>query len=301
MTIDILLATYNGAGWLRQQLDSLLAQTIPPARILIRDDGSKDGTILIVNEYIMRDKRIRLIPKRGDFPSGAAGNFAALLMEADADYAMFCDQDDVWIPDKIERSLNVMKQLKQVHGKDTPLLVHTDATITDRDLKPLASFTKHHHLNPDIRPFSRLLVQNTAHGCTILANRALVALARPIPPDARMHDMWLALVASAFGQIAYLDEPTLLYRQHGANVIGARKLRLATLKASAAKTMHANIKQAAAFLDRFGSRLDPAKRQTLEALLALPGQSPMARRISLCRHGLLRRPLWQNLPFLLFI
>lgn len=296
MIIDILLATYNGAAWLCEQLDSLLAQSVTDWRLIARDDHSSDATPAMLQTYQTRyPDRIRILasPER----LGAKDNFGALLSASTGDYAMCCDQDDVWMADKIEKTLRRMHYLEAMHGTDTPLLVHSDAILTDGNLVPTASFAAHHHLAPTYSPFARLLVQNTVHGCSSMANRALVKRAIPIPPGARMHDMWLALVAAAFGHIDYLPEPTLYYRQHGGNVIGtkrkSRRLDIQTM-------MQANRLQAQSFHDRYAGDLSPGDRATIEALIRSGHENSVQRRLTLLRHGLLRRPLLQNAGILLF-
>ena len=129
MRLAILLGTYNGGRFLREQLDSLFAQTMKDFQLYIRDDGSTDDTMLIVKEYQQLHPNIVKVEDEGK-NLGAKGNFERLLALTDADYYMFCDQDDVWLPDKIEVSFAKMKQMEQRYG-DIPLLVHTDLEVVD--------------------------------------------------------------------------------------------------------------------------------------------------------------------------
>lgn len=299
--IDILLATYNGEAFLAEQIDSLLRQTCQDWSLIIGDDGSTDNTAELLRGYISRyPDRMRLLQGGGGL--GAAGNFARLIAASNAPYIMLCDQDDVWHEDKIALSLEALQALEALHGKHTPLLVHTDAALTDEHLRVThPSFAAARKSYSTVTPFGRLLVQNPVHGCAMIFNRALAVQAAPLPAEARMHDMWLALIASAFGHIAYIPRATLDYRQHGRNVIGMRKLRLSSAREDARRIMALNLRQAHAFHARYGGQLPASQRVTLEAFLTLPHKSWLSRRINLLHHGLLRRPLWQNIAVLLSI
>ena len=136
--VDILLATYNGARFVERQIESVLEHVQPGWRILVRDDGSADGTVAVVQRIAAcRPDCITLIADGGQ-RLGAGGNFARLLKYADADYVMFCDQDDVWLPSRIQKPLARMKTLEDGLGPDTPILVHTDLAVVDEDLRPRA-------------------------------------------------------------------------------------------------------------------------------------------------------------------
>ncbi len=300
MTIDILLPTYNGERWLAPQLDSLLAQTVQDWRLIVRDDGSTDDTRAVIETYRRRmPERLHLLEDGKHL--GPARSFAVLLKASNADYVLCCDQDDVWMPDKIALTLAAMQETEGKYGKKTPVLVHTDASIVDENLAPIAaSFARHHHARPLRYPLNRLLVQNMVHGCTLMANRALLSAALPVPEHARMHDMWLAQIASALGHIAYVDTPTVYYRQHANNVIGARENHLGNLKLRTQKTMRENITQAELLRDRIGMKLDKKQQRLLDSFLRLPRQGAIARRYGLLRNGFLRSPCWQNIPALLF-
>lgn len=301
MSLDILLATYNGEAYLPELLSSLLTQTDQNWKLLVRDDGSSDATLAIIEDYKPRfGERLHLV-KSHKTRLGAIQNFAALLEASSAEYIMFCDQDDVWMEDKIARTRSAMHELETQYTMFVPLLVHTDATIVDQTLTPIgASFAQHHRSQPLHSSFSRLLVQNMVHGCTVMANRTLVNSALPLPPAVRMHDMWLALIASSLGAIAYINQPTVYYRQHDNNVIGARKYSLKNIKAKTQEVMADNIAQAHAFHARFWGDLDSDKKNIIDAFLKLPLQSPSERHMIMWRYGFLRRPLWQNIPALLF-
>jgi len=220
-TVEILMATYNGESYLKQQLDSFFDQTFRDWFISVRDDGSSDGTLEILRKANVSNPGMMHVSKGRCLKT--LGNFEFLLQQAKADYMLFSDQDDVWMPTKIDSLFNVMKTLEKEYGQQTPLLVHSDATVVDHNLSHIhKSLWQYQNTNPITgSSLCRLLVQNTITGCTMMINRALRDAALPFPPEAMMHDWWLALVASALGKIGIVPEATVLYRQHENNQIGA--------------------------------------------------------------------------------
>ncbi|HVR89777.1 MAG TPA: glycosyltransferase family 2 protein [Novosphingobium sp.] len=223
-TIEVLLATYLGAQFLEAQLESLLAQDRRDFTVLASDGGSDDATSAILQRYAATHPGfLRLLPSAAS-RLGPSENFARLLDSTSADYVFFCDQDDIWLPGKVSASLALMFETERQYGADTPVLVHTDLCVVDQELHELgASFMAYVGIDPARNRFGALLLGNVVTGCTALANRALYELARPIPAEALMFDHWLAQVATGLGRIAYLATPTVLYRQHIGNAIGARR------------------------------------------------------------------------------
>lgn len=220
----ILMATCNGARFLREQVASIQAQTRQDWVLLARDDGSGDGTRDILRELARQEPRMTLVGGDGGAGLGPAGNFGALMARAlcsDSRIFFFSDQDDVWLPDKLERQAAAFPG---EGGESGPLLVHSDLRVVGESLAPIApSFMAHMALDPrPADPLGYLLTRNFVTGCASAANRSLVERALPIPPDAIMHDWWLALLAAAGGDIDYIDEALVLYRQHGSNTIGAK-------------------------------------------------------------------------------
>ena len=196
--IDVLLATHNGADFLDAQLriaaGAERSRVSPPGARRRLDRRHSRAAGRVVARW---PGKIELIDGGGP-RLGACGIFAALLARSEADYVMFCDQDDVWLPEKIARTLGKMIAVERETAADCPLLVHTDLAVVDESLRPLSpSYWRYQHL--DVRrgaTLNRLLMQNVATGCAAMANRALVRKAAPIPPEAVLHDWWLALVAS---------------------------------------------------------------------------------------------------------
>lgn len=223
-TVDILLATYNGFSFIASQLDSILAQTHKQIHLIIRDDVSDDSTRKILTTYAQRfPDMITLV--HSEVRLGINGNFSCLMEHSTGNYIMFADQDDLWDHGKVSKTLEKMKELETLYSIDTPLLVHTDLKVVDRDLNDLSpSFWHYSGINPFYaQTLNRLLMQNVVTGCSMMINRPLLKLAHPIPENAAMHDWWIALVAAAFGKIEALPQPTLLYRQHARNTLGAQK------------------------------------------------------------------------------
>ena len=223
--VEVLLATYNGARFLREQLDSVFAQNYENVRVLARDDGSSDQTNEILTQYVRRfPERMRIMP--ADFTTGSAkANFLLLMQASTADYICFCDQDDVWLPHKLDASKYAMDQLELRWGTSTPLLVFSDLCVVDDQLKTLhPSFWSHMRIEPgQVARLATVLVQSLVTGCTAMVNRKLLELACCMPEEAFMHDRWIALLIACFGKAGIVSSPTVLYRQHGENVLGMGK------------------------------------------------------------------------------
>jgi hypothetical protein len=308
-TIDVLLAVYNGGAFLPALLDSLLAQTEQDFRLLVGDDRSTDRTVAILQDYRGRfGGRLELLPLT-ERTGTAKRNFARLADAAEAPYAMLCDQDDVWLPHKIAMTLQRAREAEAVCGADTPILVHTDLTVVDDRLNVLhPSFWRFQFIKPERSALNRLLLQNVVTGCTVLVNRALLSRARPIPDAAIMHDWWFALVASAMGRIEVLNQPTILYRQHGGNDTGAKRWSIARVVQHAATfstgmrvSLEQVQEQAAEFLRRFGEDLAPENRATVSALATMPSANGLQRRWRLARYGLWKIGVLRNFGLLLRI
>lgn len=281
-SLAILLSTCNGERFLAEQLDSLLRQTRQDFIVVARDDGSSDGSRAVLEAYAARHPdRFHLLP-RDSVNRGACASFA-LLMETvlergpelglESAWMMFCDQDDIWLEDKIERQTKLMRET-EAGDPSLPVLVHSDLKVVSFDNQPVApSFAAFQGLDVRRNRFTEMAVSNLVTGCTALINEALARRALPMSADAIMHDWWLALTASAFGKVAYMEQPTVRYRQHDANTIGARRHTAAKLtrwshwRRLIAEGPNLHLievgRQARAFLGRHRESLSPAQRRGL--------------------------------------
>jgi glycosyltransferase involved in cell wall biosynthesis len=214
----ILLATRNGERFLRAQLDSILSQTRSDWRLVVRDDSSEDTTPAILKALASQDRRISILP--GNERLGSAGNFSRLMSAAPAaPHYFFCDQDDVWPQDRLERMLETFAVRNADAPTETPALLHTDLRLIDSNGAEIApsmhQLVAARHAEED--PLGLLLAQNFVTGCSVMFNDALRRLAAPFPAEAINHDWWLALIAAAAGRIHYLDEALVDHRRHDSN------------------------------------------------------------------------------------
>jgi glycosyltransferase involved in cell wall biosynthesis len=219
--ISILLSTYNSEKYLCGQIESILNQSHKRWTLYIRDDGSTDATLYIIKKYCSQHPNIILLESEHK-NIGAKNSFFWLFNQVDASYYMFCDHDDVWLPFKIERTYEKMLDVEQQHP-DKAILIHTDAIVVDSNLNSIsASLWKYSRANPKLlKRCEYLCVSNCATGCTIMINHKAKEVSLPIPAQAIMHDWWIALCVSKNGLIDYIEAPTILYRQHDKNTIGA--------------------------------------------------------------------------------
>ena len=268
--IHVLLATFRpDPDMLAMQVDSIRRQRGVEVKLVLREDEGGDG---------------------------ACANFAALLEAAsaeisDSDYIAFSDQDDVWLEDKLVKSLAKMREMERRWGAETPLLVFADEKVVGRQLQVLdASLFHHAKMAPERRLPNQLVLQNVGNGNTMLLNAALARKAAPIPRDAFMHDHWVSLVASVFGRAECLHEPTVLYRQHDRNVLGGAKVGFryylrhvfSGVKALRAR-LYAYVRQAAAFALRY-----PDAPACFRACIGFEKRNWAMRRWLLLRHRMFK-------------
>lgn len=308
--VEVLLATFNGERYLREQIDSILGQDTPDLNILAWDDGSTDRTVTILNEYAaLYPDRVRVCS--GGNPTGhPKRNFLRLMKASTADYVCFADQDDVWLPGKVSLTLQAMRRLEERYGTAIPLLVFTDLRVVDDALKTLhPSLWKQAGVRVrNIHSLPRMLGENTVTGCTAMLNRSMYELAREMPEEAYMHDWWIALLATTFGQAEGVPQCTVLYRQHGYNVVGSPKSDT-SIRGLASRAWNNNSRrlgrikselQAEAFLQLHGKQMKPSQQEIVEAYVRR-GQSNRAwKRIAITvRYGFYRSGILRNLTTIL--
>jgi glycosyltransferase involved in cell wall biosynthesis len=245
--VSIVLATHNGVRWLPDLLESLARQTLAPARLSILDDASTDGAWELVRDAAMPGGQT--VVGRQESNVGAVRTFERLLSMVDTEYFALCDQDDVWLPDKLEKSVSLLAS----SGAD---LVYTDLRVVDEGLRKLApSLWRLSNIVPVVgQALVPLILKNSVTGCTVVGRTSMLKKALPFPSGIPMHDWWLGLVAACGNGVAPLPEATVLYRQHSGNEVGAACFGYRGLRSR---------------LDRGGTMLGTYLQDRLDARLAL--------------------------------
>jgi len=293
--IAVLLSTYNGSKYIKSLLNSLFLQTYGDFTIIARDDGSNDNTSEILKTY---SDKIDLLNDNKNY--GIKKSFEILLnyaLKEGFEYFMFCDQDDVWKEDKVEISYNAVK------NKNIPFLVHTDLEIVDENLKTIdASFWHYQYINPAKNQLNRLLMQNTVTGCSMTINKHLAKKILQIPDGAVMHDWWIALAASVFGEIKYLNYSTVLYRQHKNNNIGANNLNIKYVLDNLFYTpLQKLFIQAKSFYKIYFDELSLNQKILLEEFIDLPNKSFIEKRKTILKYRFLKHGFIRNLGLMVKI
>jgi glycosyltransferase involved in cell wall biosynthesis len=264
--VQVLLSSYNGEKYIEEQIKSLLDQDYPNLHILIRDDGSTDKTLEILDKY-RTYPHIRVI--RGE-NVGVIKSFFSLLQESDedADFFAFCDQDDVWLRDKVSRAITLLSK----EDSNIPLMYCSRLTIVDENLNVLRQ-SKTHRRKP---AFANSLVQNIAVGCTMIINkRCRMLLCKEFPSKVRMHDFWIYQVTSGTGKVIFDHESRILYRQHSSNAVGAKiglwkKWKGRMLRYADIDNRHLIRLQARELQRIFHHDLTPNNQRILSSFLILP-------------------------------
>ena len=222
--VSVALCTLDGGHFLSPQLNSLLTQTRLPDEVVACDDGSEDGTVVLL-EHLSRRSPFPVRVVRNAFRQGLAGNFGQAMALCEGDFIALADQDDVWIATKLARQASTLTENKDA------MAVFSDATVVNADLRSLgytmweqAGFgRRRQRLILADRPWEVLFKDPVATGATLMFRRDLLPLILPIP-DVWVHDAWIAQIAASQGRLVAVGESLVLYRQHGANAIGGRKL-----------------------------------------------------------------------------
>ncbi len=292
--IAVLLAAYNGARYLPEQLVSLRTQDDPLFHVLMQDDGSHDDTMMTLLQLCAADGRFQMGAEQGK-GYGAVGNFWSLLNQCQAPYIALCDQDDRWHTDRLSRCRQAMERAEKQYGEETPLLVHSDCSLIGAEGQPLhASFFDHQGWDRSATGFRRLLVQNNVTGCTILMNAALKDLAIRYGDFEKMvmHDWFLALTAAAFGHVIMVDAPLVDYRQHGDNVQGAsrqgqiqRGVKALSKWQKGKARIQLTYDHAKNFAEMYGAILPEQDRKDIAAYLATQKMKKLQRVTTVQRQG----------------
>jgi len=258
--VTVLLSTYNGEQFLQQQLDSLYEQSYPNVKILVRDDGSSDSTREILESARLKGSIEQLEEHHN---MGIPHSFFALLHHAaqtKTAYIAFCDQDDVWQPNKIERAVSLL------HSLDRPALYCSQVEVVNEQLQTIKLSAEPRKIG-----FGNALVENIAMGCTIVLNRKAIDLLcqQALPNEVCIHDWWCYLVISCFGKVIFDDTALIKYRQHDGNAIGTPTSHLELLKQKWDRLLSGRLwisEQTVLFLQLFANQLPPAEQELLEAV-----------------------------------
>lgn len=291
---------------MQQQLDSLFNQTVSNFTLLIRDDGSTDSTLQIIKSYQKKHQNIVLI--EDDFGNvGVIQNFNLLLQQSNAEFILFCDQDDIWKAEKIEKSICLMQQSLEMLENKAIFLYTNMKTIDNTSILTSSSFWKKHHLSPKYFTLNRLLIQSIAHGCTIAINKNFKDLIGNIPIQAQMHDHYMSLVAVCFATVISVEEPLLQLRNHEQNV--SRKQQNFFQKTKTAihnffdrtayeNQLQAKLNQAEAFYKQYQNQLKPNEKKTIEQFLKLSSTNGITRKRIYINNKFYRTTLFATLKML---
>lgn len=218
--VDILLATYNGEKYIKEQVESILNQTYENIQIIISDDCSTDNTRQVLKEYENNEK-IKIFYQEKNL--GYVKNFEFLLKQVKSNLYMLSDQDDVWKKEKVEKSVEKIESEKLD-------LVFGDLEVVDEILNTLyKSYNRYMHLIHKIKKYQKdyrlQYLYNCMTGCTIISRKNWIDKVLPFPTNSKymIHDYWLGLVIALNGKVGYIEEPYILYRQHGKNQVGSKK------------------------------------------------------------------------------
>lgn len=310
--VRIIMATYNGEKYVREQIESILANTYTAWKMTICDDCSTDGTVSILKEYEEKYKD-KIEVKCNNKNIGVVKNFLTAIKECDDDYIMLCDQDDVWRDTKIENAVRrmlseelngeerIFNQKRKPAAECIPVVYFSDATVVDEELNTInSSFHKSSNLDITKLDLSHMLMENKVIGCTMMFNKAVKNKITKLPNDIKMHDWWIALIGAAFGKIVYSKRKTVLYRQHNENVIGVEefskyaKEAAATLESKKVNIIE-NEKQALAFLELYKNELSEENKEILETFAYLEQNNWITKRTKMIKYGFLKSGFARNL------
>lgn len=301
--VAVLMSTYNGEAYLNEQIDSILSQSFADFTLYIRDDGSQDGTVALIQKY--KDPRIVFLPGKN---LGPAQSFFALLRQArDADYFFFSDQDDIWYPNKMDRMLSVIGQ----YG-DTPTMVFSDFAMIDAEGAMTApSYAEFASLQvvPGQIPLNKLIAQPYAFGCASVINRSLARLVLQPPEGIEMHDCWISLTAAAVGELIYLPEQTISHRFHDRNATGrsgqssalSRIKRMTSGFQAQVRNTALRLHQVSLLLEIYGDALLPEPKRLLTEISQAMGQSRTTLVKALRKYGVSRQKSLNTLFFYLTV
>ena len=219
--IDILMAVKNGERFIAEQIDSILAQTFQDFRLIIRDNGSSDSTPAIIADYVQKyPDKIQAVHDDVDCTRSFTRNFMQLLTYAEADYVMFTDADDYWLPYKIQVSLWHIKDAER-RNPGKPIYIFSGLNVVDEDLQSMDVVLEVNPQKAEYQKVTNLLLSNIVSGCTSILNKALYSKCKGyIERMPFAHDSFLGALAAACGVVEHIPAAMILYRQHKHNASG---------------------------------------------------------------------------------
>lgn len=310
--IHIIMCTYNGEKYIKEQIESILHNTITDWRLYISDDESTDNTYVIASEYAkvypqkiiltthinVADPSIHFLEKIKDI---------SMIMQ-DNDYIMLCDQDDIWYNNKIELTLEHMSNLIKKNGNEIPLLICTDVEVVNEKKEQLSqSFRRMIHYNIKNLDAAHLLMEHKAQGCTIMINKVLADKIRELPTVATKHDMWLEMIAVTMGKVDYVDEPTMAYRRY-AEQYTAGEMRFWKMVINQLKHMkdqkymvYGLAPQTQEFLRIYGCELDHKCRELVQTFTTLEQQGFWQKRYNIIKFHMWKTGVIRNIGMMVLL
>lgn len=314
MKVAICLATYNGVKFLKEQIDSLLQQSYKDFSIYIADDNSTDDTISIIKDYVLHNDNIYLL--EFDKPRhSACKNFLFLLDKVESDVYLFCDQDDVWDVEHVEKLVDSYQRLSE-EEKTKPVLIHGDLSIVDENLKLLSKSGIKYMGLPKYADKHFYFVQNNVTGCVTLVNNELKKYIYMNRTDLFlncdkiiMHDILCATIAKEFGILKFVDFPLEKYRQHSNNVLGASSQNnlIGIIKKAFSineyKITYRHYKDVLSqyreytlfFLEYFDKNIDLEEKSVLYQFATIQNKNKLSRILFLIRNKFLKYGLIRNI------
>lgn len=310
--IHIIMCTYNGEKYIKEQIESILHNSTTDWRLYISDDGSTDSTYALASEYAkdypqkiiltthinVADPSIHFLEKIKDI---------SMIMQDD-DYIMLCDQDDIWYNNKIELTLKHMSNLVMKNSNEMPLLVCTDVEVVNEKKEQLSrSFRRMIHYSINKLDIAHLLMEHKAQGCTIMINKALADKIRKLPKVNTIHDMWLEMIAVTMGKMDYVDEPTMAYRRY-AEQYTAGEMRFWKMVLEQMKHMkeqkymvYGMAQQTQEFLRIYGEELACECRELIETFATLEQQGFWQKRFNIIKYHMWKTGVIRNIGMMILL
>jgi glycosyltransferase involved in cell wall biosynthesis len=283
--VSVILTTFNGAVYIKKQVESILDQIVPPDEIIICDDNSTDDTVFKLRAF--SDKRIKIFVN--DMRLGVTENFKkAAKLAQPGNWLAFADQDDIWPPQKLNGLIDTMRLIDD--GK-TPSLIYSDLAIIDKNDNVISSsFWAKQKIRPEKVTLATLLYGNVVTGCTTLINYSMAEEFFCMEGDGYLHDEWLSLIAYSFGRVKFLREKLVLYRQHENNITFSEDYKTPGFIGTTKDNFNYLIKKnkflshqfdlAKAFLLQYRNRLDSKQIRIVENFIELENKNYLVQRIN---------------------